>query len=73
MANVESLLEASGMGLEHLVKTNYYLIDAENGAELVAIRGERLASANAPAVTVVTVTALARPEYLVEIEAIAVR
>ena len=71
MSNVENLLAAADMTLDNLAKLTFYMVRVSDGADLVRLRNQRWASAEPPAVTVVTVTALARPEFLVEIEAVA--
>jgi 2-iminobutanoate/2-iminopropanoate deaminase len=71
MANVETLLGAAGMSLKNLAKVTYLLTGAENFAALGDIRRRRWASSEPPAVTAIVVLALARPDYLIEIEAIA--
>jgi enamine deaminase RidA (YjgF/YER057c/UK114 family) len=71
MTNVESLLAAAGMTRSNLVKLNYYLTRASDAPTLAAIRRERWAATEPPAVTALAVSALARPEYLIEIEAVA--
>ncbi len=70
--NVEALLAASAMTLGNVVKLTYYLVRSADAAVLVQVRKKRWQAMEPPAVTVVTVSALARPEYLVEIEAVAV-
>ena len=72
MDNVESLLAAAGMNIANLVKLTYYATRATDFAELVQIRQRRWALVPAPSVTAIAVVALARPEYLIEIEAVAV-
>ena len=69
--NVEMLLAEAGMGLKNLVKLTYLLTRVTDQPALGEIRRRRWASAEPPAVTVMVVVALARPEYLIEIEAIA--
>ena len=71
MNNVEALLASAGMTKDHLVKLNYYLTRAADAPTLGEIRRNRWSSAEPPAVTPMVVVALARPEYLIEIEAIA--
>ena len=69
--NVEAPLAASGMTTSNIAKlTN--VTSAYNIPELVAIRQKRWARQPAPAVTAIVVSGLARPEYLIEIEATAV-
>lgn len=73
LLNVEALLEASGMDVSNLVKLNYYLIRAGDAPDLVRLRASKWGDGQPPAVTVLTVTALAKPEYLIEIEATAAK
>lgn len=70
--NIDSLLSAAGMEIGSIVKLNYFLTNADDAATLAEVRNRQWEGLQAPAVTVLTVSALARPEYLVEIEAIAV-
>ena len=72
-ANVEALLAASGMSKSNVVKLNYFLVRPEDAPDLVALRATLWKGQQPPAVTVLTVSALARPEYLIEIEATAVK
>jgi len=71
MNNVEALLASARMSKENLVKLNYYLTRPADAPALGDIRRSRWGSAEPPAVTAVVVSSLARPEYLIEIEAIA--
>ena len=71
--NIASILAAEGMGISNLVKLNYFLTNAEDAATLAEVRTRRWQGLQPPAVTVITVSALARPDYLVEIEAIAAK
>ena len=72
MSNVEALLTSAGMTRAHLVKLNYYLTRPVDAPTLADIRRSRgWSSAEPPAVTAIVVSSLARPEYLIEIEAIA--
>ena len=70
--NVEAFHAASNMTLSDIAKLTYYVTSASNFPELVAIRRKRWAREPAPAVTAIVVSGLARPEYLIEIEAMAV-
>jgi enamine deaminase RidA (YjgF/YER057c/UK114 family) len=72
MQNVEALLAASDMDPRNLVKLSYCLTRSTDAPELVKLRAAKWGDTQPPAVTVLTVSALARPEYLIEIEAIAV-
>ena len=71
MSNVENLLAPSRMTLSNLVKLNFYMTRAEDAPNLAALRQERWGTQEPPAVTAIVVSALARPEFLIEIEAIA--
>ncbi len=71
MANVEAMLVAAGMQASDLVKVTYYLTHAADLADLTMLRQKRWASIRPPAVTTLVVSALARPEFLIEIEAMA--
>ena len=71
MTNVETLLARAGMTRVDIVKLSYYVTAAGDLPALGTIRRLRWNLAEPPAVTVLVVAALARPEYLVEIEAIA--
>ena len=71
LASLKAQVEAAGGTLANVVKLNTYLIDLRHRAELAAIR-EEFFGKKAPASTLVGVTALAQPGWLVEIEAIAV-
>ena len=72
MDNVEALLAAARMTTAHIVKPNYYATQATDFPTLVQIRQRRWAFDPAPSVTAIAVSALARPEYLIEIEAVAI-
>ena len=72
MDNVEALLTAAGMSRGNIVKLTYYLTRIADFPALGRIRRQRwAASAAAPSVTAIAVAGLARPEYLIEIEAVA--
>ncbi|WP_051470992.1 RidA family protein [Patulibacter minatonensis] len=69
-ANLRRVLEAAGSGLEQVVKVTIYLTDMARFPEIVALRARHFTEPW-PADTIVEVRALARPELLLEIEAIA--
>jgi 2-iminobutanoate/2-iminopropanoate deaminase len=69
--NVLSVLAAAGMGAHNLVKVTTFLIDRADLAPARAIR-ERMLQGAEPASTLIFVAGLASPDWLVEIEAIAV-
>ena len=72
MDNVEPLMAAAGTTTANIVKLNYYATQATDFPALVQIRQRRWAFDPAPSVTAIAVLALARPEYLIEIEAVAI-
>lgn len=72
MANVEALLAAAGMSFSNVAKLNFFLTRGADAPDLLKARSARWGGSRPPAVTVVTVSALAKPEYRVEIEATAV-
>ena len=69
--NVEAALVAAGAGWDDVVKITCFLVE---GADYAAYAAARLAifPEGGPASSTVFVAGLVRPEYLVEIEAIAV-
>jgi enamine deaminase RidA (YjgF/YER057c/UK114 family) len=69
-ANLLAILAEAGMGPADLVRLNTYLIDPADRAAYGAAR-DRHVAAPPPASTLVVVRALARPEFKIEIEAIA--
>lgn len=69
--NVLTVLRASGLGTEHLVKVTMFVVGESNLAGIRTVRQEFLLP-NPPAVTMVFVSALAQAGALIEIEAIAV-
>ena len=69
-ANIKSILREAGLGLEHIVRVNAYVSGREHLAAYMAVRNS-LFSAPLPASTLMIVGGFARPEFFVEIEAIA--
>lgn len=70
--NVLGVLKSAGMGVGDIVRTNIYVTDARLVAGFRAAR-DRVVPGFAGASTLVVVTALADPAYLVEIEAVAAK
>src|SRR5581483_888617 len=68
---LKAQVEAGGGTLANIVKLTTFLVDIRHRAELAAIR-EEFFGKRAPASTLVGVTALAMPGWLIEVEAIAV-
>jgi enamine deaminase RidA (YjgF/YER057c/UK114 family) len=71
MDNVELLLREAGAELEHLVACTVYLTDIRHREPVYRVLGERLRGVY-PVFTGIVVSALARPEWLVEVTATAV-
>ena len=69
--NLKRVLEAGGSSLENVVKVTIFLTDMANFPKIVELRGKWF-TAPYPADTIVEVTALALPELMIEIEAVAV-
>ena len=70
-ANLETALHAAGAAFGDVVKANYYLLDATQVQVIRGIRS-RYFTTELPASTLVQVSGLARRDFLVEIEVIAV-
>ena len=68
---IKAQVEAGGGTMQSIVKVNTYLTDIRHRADLVPIR-EEFFGKKGPASTLVAVAALAHPDWLIEVEAIAV-
>jgi enamine deaminase RidA (YjgF/YER057c/UK114 family) len=71
MRNIETLLIEAGSGLEQVAKITIYLTDPRYREDVYRVVGRWLKGVF-PVSTGIVVQALARPEWLVEIDAIAV-
>jgi enamine deaminase RidA (YjgF/YER057c/UK114 family) len=71
MANIKMLLEEAGSSLADIVKVTVYLIDPRYREPVYRTMGKWLQGVH-PVSTGLVVSALARPEWLVEIDATAV-
>ena len=69
--NVEAALAAAGASWDDVTKITCFLVNADDYAAYAAVRN-RIFPQDGPASSTVVVTALVRPEMLVEIEAYAV-
>jgi len=70
--NIELALRSAGATLHNIVKTTTYLTDAGNIAPLREVRLERYKDLQAPpANTLLVVSRLAEPEFLIEIDVVA--
>ncbi|MDB5782373.1 RidA family protein [Caballeronia mineralivorans] len=72
MGNVKMLLEEAGSKLEDICKVTIYLTDVRYREAVYCVIGRWLKGVHAVS-TGLTVTALARPEWLVEVDVIAVK
>lgn len=71
MQNIQALIEEAGGRMEHLVKIVVYLTDVRYREAVYRTMGDYIRGVH-PVSTGVTVTALARPSWIVEIDATAV-
>ncbi|CAN7441061.1 RidA family protein [Phyllobacterium sp. LjRoot231] len=71
MANIKMLLDEAGSKLEHITKITIYIIDPRYREAVYRVVGRWLKGVF-PVSTGIVVSALARPEWVVEIDAIAV-
>jgi enamine deaminase RidA (YjgF/YER057c/UK114 family) len=73
MRNIQAALEAAGAGLEHVIKWNVYIVQGQPiqpGFEVFQrVWGRR---PNPPTITGMFVAGLAHPDFLVEIDVVAV-
>lgn len=73
MKNVEAALKAAGADIEHVVKWNIYFVKGQSAQNALKAVQPTLSKVKTPAlVTGLFVEALANPDYLIEIEAVAV-
>jgi len=72
--NLQTALTAAGATFADVVKQTTFVVNfkPDDRAVIADVRREYLSSEHPPASTLVGVQALARPEYLIEVEAIAV-
>ncbi len=71
MQNIRQLIEESGGKMEHVTKLVIYLTDVRHREAVYRTMGEYIKGVH-PVCTGLVVVALARPEWLVEIDATAV-
>lgn len=73
LANIEKALTAAGAGLENVVKWTVYIVQGQNPQEGFEVFRKKWGNRqNPPTLTVLFVAGLANPEWLIEMEAIAV-
>ena len=72
-SNIEAAVKSvGGSGIANLVKTTTYVTDIAHAGAVRKVREELFSSAQPPTSTLLVISELAGPDYLVEIEAIAV-
>jgi enamine deaminase RidA (YjgF/YER057c/UK114 family) len=70
--HIIAMLEQAGMNVHDLVKVTHYLLHAEDIPEYVKVRSRFLGDAR-PASMLLIVPGLVRPEFLLEVEAVAAK
>jgi enamine deaminase RidA (YjgF/YER057c/UK114 family) len=70
--NIEAAVKSVGGTLQNVVKTTTYVTNINYAAAVRQVREELYRSSNPPTSTLLVVAGLASPDYLMEIEAIAV-
>lgn len=70
--NILAVLAEGGMGVGDIVKVTSFLTRAEDYARFAPVRAKYLGS-HRPASTLLVVSALARPEFMVEVEVVAAK
>jgi 2-iminobutanoate/2-iminopropanoate deaminase len=71
LANLKAMVEAGGGTLADVVKLTFFLTDVRYRPDLVAVR-EEFFGPKLPASTLITTPALAHPDYMLEVECVAV-
>ena len=69
--NLKRAVEAAGGGFSDIIKLNVYVVDVSRLPEYREVRDRFIDPQKPPASTAVQVAALFRPEFLIEVEAIA--
>ena len=69
--NLRNVVQACGGSMDDVVKINIYVTDAAYRSAVVSARQRHFTEGQYPASTYVVVSALAVPELLVEVEAVA--
>jgi len=70
--NLKAAVEAAGGSFNDIVKLNSYLLDLSHLPDFREVRDRYINVKNPPASTTIQVPKLFRPEFLIEIEAVAV-
>jgi 2-iminobutanoate/2-iminopropanoate deaminase len=69
--NLRMAVEAAGGSFRDIVKLNVYAVDVSKLGDYREVRDRYIDPAHPPASTAIQVAALFRPEYLIEVEAVA--
>jgi 2-iminobutanoate/2-iminopropanoate deaminase len=69
--NLKSAVESVGGMMKDIVKLNYYLVDISHLPAVRAVRDTFINTENPPTSTAVQVSRLFRPEFLIEVDAVA--
>lgn len=70
-SNLKTVLEAAGGSLGDLIETTTYMTDRSYSSDINDVRSRFLTGAVLPTSTLLVVAGLARPDFLVEISAVA--
>jgi reactive intermediate/imine deaminase len=70
--NLKAVVEGAGGNFRHIVKLNVYVLDLSRLPEYREVRDVFIDVENPPASTAFQVAGLFRPEFLIEVEAIAI-
>ncbi len=70
--NIEAILHDAGLTTAHIVKTTTYLLDRAHVPVLAEARKRHLGAGHKGSSTTVVIAGLVRPEWLVEIDAVAI-
>lgn len=71
--NLEIALDAVGATFENIIKWNIYVVEGTNPMPAFEVSQKIMSDIeNSPAITIVFVSSLANPDFLIEIDAIAV-
>ena len=69
--NLKTAAEAAGGSFKNIIKLNVYVLDRARLLEYREVRDRYIDAENPPVSTAVQVAALFRPEFLIEVEAVA--
>lgn len=71
MNNIQTALEACGATFGNLVKLSIYIVEGQDVSTAFQASRRVVSFANPPSISVIIVSGLTNPEYLIEIEAVA--